>query len=59
LGGMILKLNNTASAIFVRSKINVISLGKSKKGFNSRIHTLLFGGSIQERTYEEQKGKAM
>jgi hypothetical protein len=34
-GSSILKLNNTDSAIFVRPKINVISLDKSKKGFNS------------------------
>jgi hypothetical protein len=59
LGGSILKLNNTASAILIRPKINVISLGKTKKGFNSRVHSLLFGGSIQERAYEKQKEKTM
>jgi hypothetical protein len=57
LGSSILKLNNTVSAILIRSKIDVISLSKLKKGFNSRINSLLFGGSIQERTYEKQKGK--
>jgi hypothetical protein len=59
LGCSILKLNNTVSTIFVRPKINVIGLGKMKKGFNSRIYSLLFSGSIQKGTYEKQKGKAI
>jgi hypothetical protein len=59
LGSSILKLNNTVSAILIRSKIDVISLSKLKKGFNSRIHSLLFGGSIQERTMRNKREKAM
>jgi hypothetical protein len=59
LGGSILKLHNTASAIFIYPKITVIRLGKSKKDFNSRIYSLFFGGSIQKRTYEQHKEKAI
>jgi hypothetical protein len=59
LGGSILKLHNTASAVFICPEIAVIRLGNSKKGFNSRIYSLFFGGSIQKRTYEQHKEKAM
>jgi hypothetical protein len=59
LGSSILKLHSTASAVFICPKIDVIRLGKSKKGFNSRIYSLFFGGSIQKRTYEQHREKEM
>jgi hypothetical protein len=56
LGGSILKLNNTSTTTFVFQKINIIIFGKTKKGFNPRIHSLLFSGIVQKGTYEK-KGK--
>jgi hypothetical protein len=50
LSSSILKLDNTSTAVFICPKINVIGLGKTKKGFNPRIHPLFLSGSIQDRT---------
>jgi hypothetical protein len=55
LDGSILELNDTTGAIFICPEVTIILLGKSKRDFDSQIYPLLFGGSIQKRTYKKHK----
>jgi hypothetical protein len=48
LNGSILEPNDSASAILVRPKFNVVLFGKSKKDSDSRINALFFGDNIQK-----------
>jgi hypothetical protein len=50
-----LKSHNSASAVSISLKVNVVLLGKSKKNLNSRINTLFLGSNVQEGTYVKKK----
>jgi hypothetical protein len=55
LGSPILKLHNTASAIFICPKVDVVGFSKTKESFNSRIYLLFFSGNIHKGTCEKEE----